>query len=364
MRILQIIDSLVVGGAQDVATNLAIGFKKSGHESRILLLKNESFKKNRDRLRIALVKVKHLNCPIYSISSILEVEKVIRDFQPDIIQTHLSGFFYFLSNLRLKKPIVHTVHNLYLADTGPKGRLFNKLMLRYASACVAVSMAAEQSNIKFHNLKNTYVIKDGINIYDQSAFKNSSLGTIGKKLARKMVLINVANLIPTKNHELLIKSFAIAKKKISHIKLIIAGDGRLKNKLKSLIRSLGLENEVFLLGHRSDIQQLLSVSDIFVLSSNVEGLCLSLLEAMERNLPVISTKVGGVVEIVSNGKNGIFAESNEQSVSKAIVKLANDAVLRKKLGQNGRKMVKSKYSVDIMVSKYLKLYSELLIKRQ
>ncbi|MEI8061224.1 MAG: glycosyltransferase [Candidatus Berkelbacteria bacterium] len=363
MKILQIIDTLLVGGAEDVAINLAIGFKESGHDSNILILTKEKSKKNIKKLKLAGIKILTLKSPRYSIASILEVKRIIKDFQIDIIQTHRSGFYYFLSNLMTKKVFVNTAHGLYENETGPKGKLFYKIFLPFTSALVSVSESVNKSIKKNHQVKNTQVINNGIKIFDRHALNKPKLGNITKQLIGNTIFVNVANLLAVKNHELLINSFALAKIKRPKIKLIIAGDGPLKEKIDSLILSLKLENDVFLLGSRDDIQQILDISDIFILSSKSEGLALCLLEAMERSLPVVSTRASGSnSEIISDGKNGYLVDSNEKDFSEAMARLDANKKLRKNMGRNGREIVEKKYSIDIMVKNYLRLYKKLLKK--
>lgn len=119
-------------------------------------------------------------------------------------------------------------------------------------------------------------------------------------------MTNVAHFDYEKNHRLLIEAFERALMEQSNMELWLVGDGSLRQEIESLVQKKGLEGKVKFLGIRSDIPQLLSQADIFVLSSDYEGFGLVVAEAMAAGVPVISTAVARVKEILENGKYGIF----------------------------------------------------------
>ena len=116
-------------------------------------------------------------------------------------------------------------------------------------------------------------------------------------------------------------------------KLYLAGDGPLLNETKELVSALGMKDVVFFLGQINNIPQLLKNMDVFVLSSRSEACPISILEAMASGLPIISTKVGGVPELVTN--NGILVESeDEQAFCEALKELFQNNDLRAKYSRN------------------------------
>jgi len=359
MRILLIIDSLSVGGAEDVATNLSVSLKKNKQKVALLVLSKKIETPNYKKLCVASVEIFFMTKRKYSCASLREARNIIKKFNPDIINSSLSGYYYsFLLRKASKAKIVHTIQNTYRYDSTWKGRFFHRLFLPYAQAIVAVSQNVAKT-IPMYN-KNIITIPNCTEIFSIDKTKKFDLKKIIKKSSDSIIFINVANLRAEKNHLLLIKSFARLKDHIPRAKLLLAGDGVMRKKIEKTIQELELKNDVVLLGRRNDIRELLKACDIFVLTSISEGLPLAMLEAMMAKLPVISTRAGGTEEIIKNGINGYLVNSDEKLISKYMLKLASDLKLRKKLGNTGRLMVEKKYSLDTMTKNYINLYNKLL----
>jgi len=154
------------------------------------------------------------------------------------------------------------------------------------------------------------------------------------------------------------------KKKYRDIKLLVLGEGKDKNKLEVQIRDFNLEKNIFLLGRKENVSDHLNASDVFVMPSLWEGLPLALLEAMICGLPVVATNVGGVPEVITDGKNGFLVEpKNSLILAKKIEYLLNlEPERRKKMGLEGKKIVEEKFSLEKMVKNYENLYEESLSK--
>ncbi|MCX6810603.1 MAG: glycosyltransferase [Candidatus Berkelbacteria bacterium] len=363
LKVLQIIDSLQVGGAEDIVTNLSTGLKKNDCEVFVVLLSKKHTTKYTKKLDQAKIKIFFTSSKKYSLASLAEVKSLVTKLNPDIIHSHLSGYLYsFLIGGRRQSKNVHTIHNIYVADAGWKARLFQRLFLRYASATVAVSRAVAESIANPYGKKRLSIIPNGIEIPAMAKSSKPNLGKISQKIDGKIVLVNVANLKEAKNHRLLIDAFAILLKKQKNIVLLIAGGGPLKKQLKSQINQLGLKENVFLLGRRNDIRQILGISDIFVLSSKFEGTPLSVLEAMAESLPIISTRTGGTTDLVLSGKNGKIVDADKYCMAEAIFDIAKDKRFLKRLGVKSREIVEKKGSVEVMTKNYLKLYKKILKK--
>jgi glycosyltransferase involved in cell wall biosynthesis len=142
---------------------------------------------------------------------------------------------------------------------------------------------------------------------------------------------------------------------------LIVGEGELKSSLVKLCAELGLENRVLFLGHREDVNLLLDFMDIFILSSHSEGCAISLLEAMASGKPVIATRVGGNPELVLEGKTGFLVPPAEpEKLAERIIFLLRNEDLRVKMGDEGRKRVNEKFSLETMLKNYEELYSKVL----
>ncbi len=176
-----------------------------------------------------------------------------------------------------------------------------------------------------------------------------------------IVVAIVAALRPEKNHEMLLRAAAELSGK-GYLFLVV-GEGREERRLSDLAGSLSLANEVRFVGRRSDIPDILSASDIFVLCSHpvVETFPLSVLEAMSSGLPVISTRVGSIETILDEGTNGLIVEpGDEKALVRAIAALGGDAARRRRFGEMARKKVVERFSLKDMVAKYAALFREIL----
>jgi glycosyltransferase involved in cell wall biosynthesis len=124
---------------------------------------------------------------------------------------------------------------------------------------------------------------------------------------------------------------------------------------------LDIADNVHFIGQVANVDEFYQLSDIFVLPSYAEGMPNALLEAMACGLPVIASRIGGVVDVVEEGKTGILFESgNVAELSSALKRLLEDGALRRKLGAEARKTIIEKFSIDKVVYEYIGLYKKLL----
>ena len=175
----------------------------------------------------------------------------------------------------------------------------------------------------------------------------------------KFRFINVSRFMPEKNQELVIRAFAKVHEKYTNTTLTLVGKGRLMDEMKALVKELSLEKEVAFLGARMDIPELLNQHDVFVLGSNYEGFGLVLAEAMSCGVPVISTDVGAVREVVVDGETGFLVEKgNVEMLKDVMIKLLVNKELRKRCSENGQKQA-NKFSLKKTVEQYETLYKNL-----
>lgn len=143
-----------------------------------------------------------------------------------------------------------------------------------------------------------------------------------------------------------------------NLMFIVIGDGAERQKLEEMIKKYNLENRFFLFGNMPDAVRYLKAFDLFVLSSIKEGMPWTILEAMAAGLSIVATKVGGVPEMIRDGKDGILVEpQNPQELAGAIEKIAADDNLRKFLGDNAFGVVKEKFSLAEMIRKTEELFA-------
>ena len=158
-----------------------------------------------------------------------------------------------------------------------------------------------------------------------------------------------------------VEALAIAPELRQRLRLIMIGDGPLRQESQAILEAAGLADLAWLPGERKDIQDIMRGLDCFVLPSLGEGISNTILEAMASGLPVIATAVGGNVELVSEGKSGrLVPAADSSALAHAIVDLAQQPEFAKTLGQQGRQQIEQHYSMTAMVESYQQIYDRLL----
>lgn len=170
------------------------------------------------------------------------------------------------------------------------------------------------------------------------------------------VVLNVGRLVPQKGQDLFILAAARVLEQIPNAIFLIAGEGELLKELQDLIVKLNLSKHVHLLGNRTDIPELLTQADIFVLTSRYEGLPMTLLEAMAAEIPVVSTEIPGVADVITQEETGLLvAPENPAAIADAVVRLLTDELLRTQLSHRGKALVNTRFSLESMTENYLNI---------
>jgi glycosyltransferase involved in cell wall biosynthesis len=217
--------------------------------------------------------------------------------------------------------------------------------------------------------ENVEVISSGI---DFSSFEEDSSALTSKDYLHRefsfavddYLVGIVAHLADHKGHQYLIRATKILKQQSPKIKTIIVGEGPLSMELDRQAKELDVEDIIFFLGFRKDIPKILSSLDLFVLSSHLEGMGSSILDAMASRLPVVATKVGGIPEVVIHGETGLLVPPrNPSALARAILMLYSDKTLASRLGQKGYELVHRKFSAEAMADKVVRLYEKVGLRK-
>ena len=217
--------------------------------------------------------------------------------------------------------------------------------------------------------ENVEVISSGI---DFSSFEEDSSALTSKDYLHRefsfavddYLVGIVAHLADHKGHQYLIQATKILKQQAPKIKTIIVGEGPLSMELDRQAKELDVEDIIFFLGFRKDIPKILSSLDLFVLSSHLEGMGSSILDAMASRLPVVATNVGGIPEVVIHGETGLLVPPrNPSALARAILRLYSDKTLASRLGQKGYELVHRKFSAEAMADKVVRLYEKVGLRK-
>lgn len=365
-KLLQIIPNFGYGGAERLTVNLMRYLNKDKYEVKAISM----FGPLETELESILKKE---NIPVYYLgkrkgfdpSMFFKIDKVIKTLRPHIVHTHRYVLRYTLPSLLIRKiPVkVHTVHNVAEKEVDNIGKIIHKIAFSRGVIPISISRMVSESLTSVYGIKNIPLILNGIPVkyYQNANITREEWRAKEGFTLRDFLFVNIARLSPQKNQELLIKAFAEGPARNDEAKLIIVGDGNERERLKKIVKSLGIEKKVYFLGIRTDIPDILNASDVFVLSADWEGNPLSVMEAMAAGKAVIVTSVGGVPELIRNGKTGILVPPKDViALSGAMQALMTNRDFCIKLGEEARKFAEAEFDIKVMVKKYEDLYEMLL----
>ncbi len=191
------------------------------------------------------------------------------------------------------------------------------------------------------------VVPSGIDLHPYAAaFDRAALRARLGVPTGVLLALNVAALAPHKSQTVLLQAVARLRLRCPGLRTWIAGEGPLGETLRREHDALGLGDAVRFLGFRNDVEDLLRAADLFCISSYLEGLGTSILDAMAAGLPVVATRTGGIPEIVADGETGLLVPPRDpEALAGALERLASDAELRAAMGNRGRDRVRA-YSAD------------------
>lgn len=297
--------------------------------------------------------------------------KVVKEGNIDVIHcnTPVGGLVGRLVGHRYKvKKIIYTAHGFHFFKGAP---LFNRTVLKLAEQIMAhwtdaiITMNEEdyQAAKKFKLKKGGKVYKVhgvGITLDD---FKDIKVDRSEKRkeLGLKdtdIVCISAGDLVARKNYGVAIE--ALAKVENENLHYLICGVGPEKENLEKLAEENGVASRVHFLGFRSDVKELMKISDIFLFTTLQEGMPRSMMEAMACGLPCVASKIRGNVDLLDEGKGGYLRDVTDVTgFSEGLKKLANDAFLRKDMADYNLKAIKN-YDVEVVKDEIKRIYYEML----
>lgn len=291
----------------------------------------------------------------------IKLFKLLRQLKPHILHTYnLPTIEYHpIAWFAGVKGHIHAEHGRDIGDPQGQNKKHNflrKSMSIFIQRYICVSKDLHSwlvSHVGISELK-TLLIQNGI---------NTERFHLPKTLNEKLRFTIVARLSPVKDHLTLLKAFYLLKKELDDDtlpQLAIVGDGEQKLALEEFCSINGLDNVDFL-GARDDIAQILAHTDVFVLSSIAEGIPMTILEAMSAKTPVVSTNVGGIPEVITDGMEGFLVDkSNPEALANAMKRYIKQPELIIEHGENARSKVLTNFNEINMVNAYLQQYKALV----
>ncbi|MGF9977917.1 glycosyltransferase family 4 protein [Viridibacillus arvi] len=365
MKIVQIVTKLdTVGGAQSHVLALTKQLCLDGHEVIIMTSQGQLIKEAMVGKSVKIIQLRHLRRDISLMDdyrAFLELRLYLQQIGPELVALHSSkaGVLGRLAAFSLKIPTVFTAHGwAFTEGVQPLKKLLykqiEKLLAPRTTKIIAVSNydheLAVQKRVVSKNKITT--IHNGIQSNDKQPYFRNNVPKI----------VMVSRFEKPKRQDLLIEVLSTMKELEWSLELI--GDGVELANVKELVKYKGLSHRVRFLGVRNDIETQLQNSDIFVLLSNFEGLPISILEAMRAGLPVIASDVGGIAELVVEGKTGYLVDQNVLNIRKCLVRMIEDKPLRIELGQAGSNFFEDHFLFQKMYDNTVSLYKEALKEKK
>ncbi|MGF2059314.1 glycosyltransferase family 4 protein [Enterococcus innesii] len=291
-----------------------------------------------------------------------QLKKIFKGNRYEFIHTHspLASVFSRLFAFRYSIPVIYTAHGFQFFKKGPLKDWLIYFPVEYVLSFitnVVITINTEDSRIakKMGFKKVVYIPGVGID-YEKiiSIKKDSNIYRKDFGFSEKdLILLSVGELSVRKNHEVIIRALVNTSE---NIKYIVCGTGELHDYLLSLIENLGLTKRIKLLGYRTDVFDIMNMSDIFVFPSTREGLGLAAIEAMASGLPVVASNVNGINDYLIEGETGFSCNPQDiKSFRKYIQKLAESNKLRENISVTNIKFAQ-KYDKSIINKTMEKVY--------
>ena len=348
------------GGQENRTLKESIGLKKMGARVIIACQPDSKLAKvgAENGIEIRTVRMESSISP----SAIFSLLKIIKQENVNIVCTH-SGKDSMLGaiagRLSSKKPKIVRTRHLALSIT-------SKITYSiFPHKVVTVSEYVGKYLIEEKGIAagKVFSIPTGVDleVFNPDVVKAVSREELG--ISPDAVIVGtIAILRRKKGHHTLLDAIPSVLKEFPDTVFLFVGDGPQKENIEKKISEFGIAENVKLLGLRKDIPEILKTTDLFVLPTLQEALGTSFLEAMAMKKPVIGTNVGGVPEVVNNGIAGLLVEPEKPVVlAEAVIALLKDKEKMRRMGEEGRRIVEKKYSVDVMAKRLYEFYSSLLV---
>lgn len=307
-----------------------------------------------------------IQVPLLVLLELYNTFKIVRKEKIDVIHSHWiipSGLIGGIVRKTFKIPHITTAHagDVFTIRKSKILGVIGSFALKNSDEITANSKYTKNVITAIENeLKcNVEIIPMGV---DTSRFNHDKASDLKNIFGAEYLVLIVGRLVDKKGIQYLIMAMVDVIKEFPHAKLIIGGSGPEKDKLEKLSENLGIKDNVIFMGYieNLDLPKYYASSDIFVLTSieteggDTEGLGVVLLEAMASGTPVIGSKIGGITDIIEDGETGGLAEpGNPEDIADKIIRLLRDEQKRMMLSENGLKVVKEKFTWDIVTKQFI-----------
>ena len=376
IKVLRIIARMNVGGPAVQVSGLMRGLDSTAFEHRLLTgycNDDEADYLLEAAPDIAVTRIDGLGRsikPIADLTALIEIVKLVREFKPDIIHTHTAkagvlGRVASIISLRRSQRVHtfhgHLLHGYFGAFKTKIVILIERILAIFTNQLLAVGKRVQDELIEvgIGSAKKFAVMPPGLSLglIPERAQAKSQLG-----LEKDLLYCSfIGRVTAIKRPDRFLDVVAELVKRDIKIQFFIAGDGNLLEETKLRIEKEALP--VTCLGWRTDIERIIGASDIVILTSDNEGTPLSLIQAGMAGVPVVSTNVGSVSEIVLSGITGLITTLDFSAIADAVESLVLDGELRRKLGNAAKQFTAENFGVERLVKDHEALYRKLIVNQ-
>lgn len=366
IKVLYVITALGIGGAEKLLLSIIQKLDLKTFAPIVVSLYNDctlykDFKKTRARIFCLKYSNKYNPFILFKLIQLIRCEK------PDIVHTHLPHATIWgriAARVSGRKTVFSTEHNL---SVWKRKHFFfyllYKVTCKWNFRIIAVSKAIKKEIAKEFSVpeQKIVVIYNGIDIAEYN--DNIECPDDLTKLTRP-IIGTVGRLHRIKGHKYLVAAFSKTIQQFPTANLLVVGDGDQREDLNQQITELRLNDSVHLLGSRDDVRAILQHIDIFVFPSLEEGLGIALIEAFVAGKPCIATNIGGIPEIIEDGKNGFLVPpSDSVTLAERILQLLRNKELCGKMASYSRQVVKDKFNIHDKTKTLEEFYLQSIKKR-
>lgn len=363
------------GGSGVVATELGIGLAKKGHEVHFITYRQPArlttFHENVFYHEVTGEDYPLFEYPPYDTALASKMVEVVKFQNLDLLHVHYAiphaAVAYMVKKILLQEgryvPVITTLHgtDITLVGSNPAFKPVVEFSINKSDGVTAVSQFLKEATLSYFHIQND--IRVTYNFIDFERFKKIDKDHFKKAIAPngERILVHTSNFRKVKRVEDVIQVFKRVYKKIPS-KLLLIGDGPERRHAEDLCRQIGLCHEVRFLGKQDAIEELLAISDLFIIPSENESFGLAALEAMACEVPIISSSAGGLPEVNIQGKTGFLSPIGDvdDMAANAITILSDDAVLQK--FRKNALVQAERFDIRHILPEYEAYYQEVLNK--
>jgi glycosyltransferase involved in cell wall biosynthesis len=260
----------------------------------------------------------------------------------------------------LRRPHVATMHGNQTTTTQWRRRVALRTAFRWSSAVVTVSRDTKRFLDAQLGLSDdvAQVVPNGVPTATGDRARVRGELRVGSD---ELLVVATGSLVERKGHALLVRALAAQPAGGAPWRLAIAGNGVERSRLEELVRELAVADRVHLLGHRSDVGDILAAADIFAMPSLWEGLPLALLEAMSAGKPIVASATSGIPEAITPEVDGLLTRPGDlEGLTAALHRLRIDSALRERLAERAAARARAEFSIEAMTTAYEEIYFGIL----